>query len=52
MLPDGFDYVYQSIKADVLLASISGGTDIVSCFRTGMSDSPRSPREIQSRGSG
>jgi acetoacetyl-CoA synthetase len=30
--PESFDFVYQSIKADVHLASISGGTDIVSCF--------------------
>ncbi|MCO6440198.1 MAG: acetoacetate--CoA ligase [Nitrococcus mobilis] len=32
LLPEDFDYVYQAIKADVLLGSISGGTDIVSCF--------------------
>ncbi len=30
--PSGFEYVYRSIKPDVHLASISGGTDIVSCF--------------------
>lgn len=33
--PDAFDYVYDNIKADVHLASISGGTDIVSCFVLG-----------------
>ena len=33
--PEGFDYVYQSIKPDVHLASISGGTDICGCFVMG-----------------
>ncbi len=32
LLPEDYDYVYSDIKADVLLGSISGGTDIVSCF--------------------
>lgn len=32
---EGFDYVYQNINSDLLLASISGGTDIVSCFVLG-----------------
>lgn len=32
LLPEDFDYVYQAIKPEVLLSSISGGTDIVSCF--------------------
>lgn len=32
---EGFDYVYQHISQDLLLASISGGTDIVSCFVLG-----------------
>lgn len=32
LLPQHFDYVYQHIKSDILLASISGGTDIISCF--------------------
>ncbi|SEL81837.1 acetoacetyl-CoA synthetase [Atopomonas hussainii] len=32
---EGFDYVYQSFKSDLCLASISGGTDIVSCFALG-----------------
>jgi acetoacetyl-CoA synthetase len=34
--PSGFDYVYNNIKKDVHLASISGGTDIVSCFMLGV----------------
>lgn len=33
--PEGFDFVYDGIKSDVHLASISGGTDIVSCFVLG-----------------
>ena len=34
--PTGFSYVYDGIKADVHLASISGGTDIVGCFMLGV----------------
>eukprot|EP00127_Corallochytrium_limacisporum_P004877 Clim_evm21s191 gene=Clim_evmTU21s191 len=30
--PDTYDYVYRDVKSDVLLASISGGTDIIACF--------------------
>ena len=52
LLPDGFDYVYRSIKADVLLASISGGTDIVSCFALGCPVRPVHRGEIQCRGLG
>ena len=32
---DGFNYIYKNIKKDVHLSSISGGTDIVSCFVLG-----------------
>jgi acetoacetyl-CoA synthetase len=32
LAPEGFDYVYDQVKPDIHLASISGGTDIVSCF--------------------
>ena len=52
LLPDGFDFVYRSIKADVLLASISGGTDIVSCFALGCPIRPVHRGEIQCRGLG
>jgi acetoacetyl-CoA synthetase len=52
LLPDGFDYVYRSIKADVLLGSISGGTDIVSCFALGCPIRPVHRGEIQCRGLG
>lgn len=47
LLPDSFDYVYRDIKADVLLASISGGTDIISCFVGGNPWSPIYRGEIQ-----
>jgi acetoacetyl-CoA synthetase len=52
LLPDGFDYIYRSVKADVLLASISGGTDIVSCFALGCPTRPVNRGEIQCRGLG
>ena len=32
LVPEGFDYVYDRIKADVHLASVSGGTDLLGCF--------------------
>jgi acetoacetyl-CoA synthetase len=47
LAPESFDYVYQSIKADVHLASISGGTDIVSCFVLGDPTGPVWRGEIQ-----
>lgn len=50
--PEGFDYVYQQIKADVQLASISGGTDICSCFVLGNPMSPVYRGESQGRGLG
>ena len=52
LLPDGFDFVYRSVKADLLLASISGGTDIVSCFALGCPVRPVHRGEIQCRGLG
>jgi acetoacetyl-CoA synthetase len=52
LLPEGFDYVYRHIKEDVLLASISGGTDIVSCFVLGCPIRPVYRGEIQCRGLG
>ncbi|MGA7824929.1 MAG: acetoacetate--CoA ligase, partial [Steroidobacteraceae bacterium] len=50
--PDGFDYVYRSVKSDVQLSSISGGTDIVSCFALGCPTLPVHRGEIQCRGLG
>jgi acetoacetyl-CoA synthetase len=48
--PEGFDYVYQCVKEDVCLSSISGGTDIVSCFVLGCPIRPVWRGEIQCRG--
>jgi acetoacetyl-CoA synthetase len=47
-----YDYVYRSIKADVHLASISGGTDIISCFALGNPIAPVWRGELQTRGLG
>ncbi|BAL25569.1 acetoacetate--CoA ligase [Azoarcus sp. KH32C] len=52
LAPQGFDFVYDSIKRDVQLASISGGTDIVSCFVLGNPAMPVWRGEIQCRGLG
>ena len=52
LVPEGFDYVYQHIKSDLQLASISGGTDIVSCFVLGNPIGPVWKGEIQKRGLG
>ena len=49
---DGFQYVYQNIKQNVHLASISGGTDIVSCFVLGNIYQPVILGEIQNKGLG
>lgn len=48
----GFDYVYRHIKKDIGLASISGGTDIISCFVLGNPIGPVYSGEIQTRGLG
>ena len=50
--PEGFDWVYREIKQNLLLASISGGTDIVSCFVLGNPALPVYRGEIQCRGLG
>jgi acetoacetyl-CoA synthetase len=52
LLPEGFDFVYRDVKVDVQLASISGGTDIVSCFALGCPTRPVYRGEIQCRGLG
>ena len=52
LAPESFEYVYRDIKADVHLASISGGTDIVSCFVIGDPTSPVWKGEIQAPGLG
>jgi acetoacetyl-CoA synthetase len=52
LAPDSFDYVYRSIKSDVPLTSISGGTDIMGCFVLGDPTSPVWKGEIQAPGLG
>ncbi|MCC7549531.1 MAG: acetoacetate--CoA ligase [Burkholderiales bacterium] len=50
--PESFEYVYRAVKTDLLLSSISGGTDIVSCFVLGSPLLPVWKGEIQARGFG
>ena len=47
-----FEYVYNKIKKDVQLASISGGTDIISCFLLGNPLDSVYPGELMGRGLG
>ena len=49
---EGYDFVYSEIKDDLHLASISGGTDIVSCFVLGVPTLPVYRGEIQAPGLG
>ncbi|MCO7622005.1 acetoacetate--CoA ligase [Pseudomonas guariconensis] len=50
--PHSYDYVYRKIKPDLCLASMSGGTDIVSCFVLGNPVLPVRRGEIQCKGLG
>ncbi len=52
LVAESFDYVYASVKRDVQLASISGGTDIISCFVGGNPIGPVYRGEIQCAGLG
>jgi acetoacetyl-CoA synthetase len=47
LVPEGFDYVYEHVKKDVCLASVSGGTDLVACFVGGVPILPVWRGEIQ-----
>ncbi len=49
---EGFRYVYRDVKADVALASISGGTDLISCFALGCPWLPVHEGELQCAGLG
>ncbi len=49
---ESFHFVYRDIKKDLCLSSISGGTDIVSCFALGNPILPVYPEELQCRGLG
>ena len=52
LAPSSFDYAYREIKPDLHLASISGGTDIISCFALGNPIAPVWQGELQTRGLG
>lgn len=52
LMPQNYDFVYQHIKADVQLCSMSGGTDIVSCFALGNPMLPVYRGELQCLGLG
>ncbi len=52
LAPHSYDYVHGRIKADLHLASISGGTDIISCFALGNPVAPVWRGELQTRGLG
>ncbi len=52
LVAEGFDYVYASIKQNIQLASVSGGTDIISCFVIGNPNGPVHRGEIQCAGLG
>ena len=52
LAPESFDYVYEKVKPDLCLSSISGGTDIVSCFVLGNPIGPVWRGEIQTPGLG
>lgn len=50
--PEGFDYIYRSVASHVCLSSISGGTDIISCFALGNPIGSVWRGELQARGLG
>lgn len=52
LVPESFDFIYQHVKPDVQLSSISGGTDIISCFALGNPLLPVWRGELQCRGLG
>lgn len=52
LAPESFDWVYAHVKSDLLLGSISGGTDIISCFALSSPVLPVRRGELQTRGLG
>ena len=50
LMEENFDYIYRDVKSDVQLASISGGTDIISCFALGSPVLPVYRGELQCSG--
>jgi len=52
LAPASYDYVYRDVKGDLQLSSISGGTDIISCFALGNPAAPVWRGELQAPGLG
>ena len=52
LAPESYEFVYRDVKADVGLASISGGTDLISCFALGQPFASVYAGELQCRGLG
>ncbi len=52
LAPESYDFVHRHVKVDLQLSSISGGTDIVSCFALGCPILPVYRGELQCRGLG
>ncbi len=52
LAPESFDYIYREIGEDLCLSSISGGTDLISCFALGNPIVPVYRGELQTRGLG
>jgi len=52
LVPESFDWVFEAVKRDACLSSISGGTDICGCFVLGNPTGPVWRGEIQARGLG
>ena len=52
LAPESYDFVYRQISGDVCLSSISGGTDLISCFALGNPIAPVYRGELQTRGLG
>ncbi len=52
LLPEQFDFIYDKLKADLQVASICGGTDIIGCFMLGHPLKPVRRGEIQALGLG
>ncbi len=52
LVPESFEYVYRDVKKELCLSSISGGTDIISCFALGNPVLPVHKGELQCRGLG
>jgi acetoacetyl-CoA synthetase len=52
LAPSSYDFVYESVKQDLQLSSVAGGTDLISCFAVGNPTLPVYRGELQCRGLG